>query len=448
MIALVQLSTVLFLTVTRYRLGWAALVFFLAFSPRSLGWGLEGGSSITLIRMAFPVLLFVAFYLSRISLVERRSNSVSLIVWVLTALETHKLVSTVINSGGLLYAIEDFFLTVILFVVVFRFATEKFFQSILSALQASIFLTTLIVFLEIAYEAPLYESFANQNVIKEGALDAAFRAGRYRAIGIFDGPLQLGEFLVYGLVTVLFFRDSARNRVSRTLAIALVILTLAGIVATGSRGAFLAAIVVIMVNFVAHRWHRLNLPARTLSIFFIIVAVPVLVVASVSSLAELSESYVGVQFYVLEERERSMASRLLQFSEVTRALGDRPFTGFGLQSNFSNNLGEIRKLDNYYLRLGLEGGYVAIGLFVLLLAVLFKALMKRSPFGDTKEIINTRTYGIMMLAGFSVMKMFLSQPGNNVYFFILMALVLARIGRLRYLESTFQATQQRTSRDS
>ena len=91
---------------------------------------------------------------------------------------------------------------------------------------------------------------------------------------------------------------------------------------------------------------------------------------------------------------------------------------------------------------------MAIGLFVLLLAALFKALMKRSPFGDTKEIINTRTYGIVMFAGFSVMKMFLSQPGNNVYFFILMALVLARIGRLRYLDGTFQATQQRTSRDS
>ena len=73
-----------------------------------------------------------------------------------------------------------------------------------------------------------------------------------------------------------------------------------------------------------------------------------------ASVAELAESYVGVRFYVLEDTERSMASRLLQFSEVTRALGDRPFTGFGLQSNFSNNLEEIRLLDNYYLRLGLE----------------------------------------------------------------------------------------------
>jgi O-antigen ligase len=97
----------------------------------------------------------------------------------------------------------------------------------------------------------------------------------------------------------------------------------------------------------------------------------------------------------------------------------------------SSDLGFLNKIDNYWLRLLLEGGMLGVLLFLSM----FVLMMKKSIYGlRCCAGKNERYYFAAMFSFFSVFityKLFLSMPTNNVYFFMVCAMFFSHLNLMK-----------------
>ncbi|WP_421703157.1 O-antigen ligase family protein [Aliiroseovarius sp.] len=426
MIAVAQLSVVLGAAVLRYRWAVYLFVFFLAFAPRSLGVILGGGSlSLTFARLAFP-LLIIAFAMSRLlSRAPRLPGKPNL--WgeppfqILLILSLIKIAATLLNGLTPIYALDDMLFTTVAFAMFYHLSTERMIEGLRLVVVLAAIVTALVVLQEMAMQRPLHYVVANLALLAEDQASGVVRDGVYRAQGIFDNPLSMSEFAVYALPISLGAALGPRGT-PRKLGLAGVLCAAFLILASDSRSGILAGVTSVLAFWLALIWHRFSTATKVIVSTLLLMLFSYLLILSLGWFSSLISEAQGVEFFRVEDGgHRSTLSRALQFVEVSAAVAERPLTDFGVIQNFAQNLEEVRKIDNYYLRTALEAGVPGVALFITFLIVLFRRLtthLRRT--GWRREDLLHYAMCTGLLAGFAAKKLFVSMPTNNVYFYALM----------------------------
>lgn len=438
MIALAQAGLVLIISLIRLQWAVCIFVFFLAFSPRSLGLVLGGGGvSLTFARIALPLLLL--FYLAPRFIVGRVFDdrkcwrSFTIPFAFLALLSAWKILATIGNGAPLVYALDDVLFSVGVMFFFFMLSTRVLLADVLRALTLAGLITIGLVYVEFIMARPLHYAFVNSALFEEDALVGRVRDGVYRVQGIFDNPLSLAEFFVYLMPVILYRFSGARGQYRALLAVGLAALFVA-LWLTGSRGGLLVALLVCSVYWLLSYWRFFSGNTKAFSVFLIVVLLVHVTYFAVGFIYEKGLVAQSVSFYRLDDVEKSTYSRALQYFEVFSVLRDNPFFGLGLQQNFAKEFEEIRRIDNYYLRVGLEAGVVGILLFVGFIVSLYLSVHAAGSRYDSPDAHAFRAMAIALVVGFSGIKLFLSMPTNNVYFFAVMGLVTGYYARLRNAE--------------
>ncbi len=427
MIALTQIFALALLSV--YKLRWALLlfIFLLAFSPRTAAISLGGeGLALTFQRVAsilFILYLFVASVIKG-SVRSRVSGLIghNVLFAIVALLVLVKFTVTISNGGNkyLFYVLDDAILSIGIFLFVACYINSKQqLHNVFLAIIASVVVSGLLGVYELTLSRPLLSNFYTVTVkATDSALVGSTRDGVYRLQVFFDNPLSLAELAVYALPLSLygFFVFKGKYK----------LLSLAGIAASlflafgsGARSALIAGSASVFVFTMVHYWWRMTVMTRFLMQFIFAVIFAFALVQAFDIIYTLGGLAEQGDFFRYDDSERSSLSRARQFFEVGAELVKSNYMGIGFRQNFAQELDELSKLDNYYLRLLLEGGVFALFLFLSALFVFYRKVIKYIRL--TNNTVSRRLGAVLLsfIVGFVIMKLFVSMPGNNVYFYIM-----------------------------
>ena len=403
-------------TALRFRWGISLFVFFLAFTPRSLGLGMAGGS-VTFLRIVFPIILTLAI-LSILSTPHKgfknSRSGVFAAIYFSFALYFYKIGTTIYNEIPILYAVEDGLYSAIAMYVFYKICSDRMFFGITYAILLALILSLLLALMESFIQQPLHAPFANQEILNE-ELRGSFRDQRYRIQGLFDGTLMFVEFTVYGLCCTLLYV----HRFPKIIQLVSIIILGFILWSTGARSAIIVSFFVFLVFRISLTWPQLSKQSRFFSSLILGGLTLIVLYLAFSVVFDLgSESPLG-RYHLMDEVERSTASRAYQYFEVFAIVGEHPFVGVGVHQNFALDLDGLHRIDSYYLRVLLESGIPGLMLFLVFIFLVYRILFVRLRQCRNMHDRRVAAFLISLLAGFVMMKLFLSQPTNNVIFFIL-----------------------------
>lgn len=410
--------------------------FFLSSFAGVIAWGRRG--AVTFARIAFPV-LFCALFLFRALaggvLDEKKDGRPFRAVFiVLGVLVVWKIVATIFNGASVFYALDDAVFSFGVFCFFYVISGRALLRDVIKVLCLAGIITFFIVVFEYSISHPLHYGLVNSALFEEDALVGKVRDGVYRVQGVFDNPLSLAEFLVY-LSPVFAYRIAIGKGVVRGAFVFWMLLLILSLWMTGSRGGILVFSAGICAFTLFYGWSGFTRYTRTFLAFLIFSFFVAAVFSVYGFIYELGLKAQTVSFVRFDETERSTYSRALQYFEVFSLLQERPIFGLGVHQNFAKGFEEIHRIDNFYLRVGLEGGVVGILLFISFLVVLFKRLYRQGRVCVDGEGRAFFSLSLSLVLVFAMMKLFLSMPTNNIYFYALMGLVLGYYARVRQFES-------------
>lgn len=422
MIALSQFAIVMFVAGYSFRLAVSLFIFLLAFSPRSLGVPIGSENfSLTFARITLPIILAL-YFITRAKIkatVDSSKIPISKIgvFHIILSISFVKMVATLINGAFFLYAVEDMVFSTFVFASFYTFATQRLLHAVMLSIALAMLVTCLIAFVEMGLQQPIYTSFADMRILNTRTAEGLFRDGAYRVQAFFDNPLSLSEFAAYSLPVAMSGAATMRG-IPRIICYASVPAIVTIVVLTGSRSGILVSLIAGLTFISAIYWSKFSRASRVLLTFIMLVLFCFILFTSAQFVTVLIAEGQGARFDLLMDSERSNISRALQFQQVFEALSVKPFLGFGVLQNYSRELEEIHTLDNYYLRLGLEAGYLGMGLFVLFLFASFKHCNRNRSSYPVQIYAMTTS----LIATFACYKLFLSIPTNNLYFYALLGL--------------------------
>lgn len=438
MIALTQAMVVLLLAIYRFRWALCGFVFFLAFSPRTLGVVLTGETSLTFARIIFPLIVLMLLFFKAFA--ANRNNNSRPNIWndptflSLVLLATIKVASTLHNEASLLYAFDDVIFSVGVFFIFYLKSDSKMVHAVIKALVFSLIITFFVLSIEYPQEKPIHWSVASTAFFQDDVLQIRAREGFYRAQAFFDNPLSLAEFLVYMTPISVYLALCAPFNRRTQYIVALLILLPVAIVSTGSRGGALAFLITLFVYFIAYNWKLISASKRIALKILLTAAVGIIVTYSINATLILGEKAQQINFFMEDDTARSTYSRALQYYETYQLLAESPLVGVGVHQNIEKTFDGIHKLDSYYLRTVLEGGTIGLIVFIVFLGLVFRKLYhmvnKSAPGIDASYA----AMAISLWTGFVLMKFILSMPANNIYFYAMMGLIIgnnARIERVK-----------------
>jgi O-antigen ligase len=178
------------------------------------------------------------------------------------------------------------------------------------------------------------------------------RNGFVRAAGTSTHPIEFGVLLAMVLPIALHFAlaTSGRSRVRRWFPVAAIAVA---VPVTVSRSAFIAVVVVLAIMLPS--WPRRRRRRAYVTIAVLLAAVYVGVPGLLGTIIRLFTGISG---------DNSARSRTDSYSLAWQFITRNPFFGRGI----STFLPKYRILDNQYLGLTIETGFVGLGAFVLVLA--------------------------------------------------------------------------------
>ena len=440
MIALTQTLIVLIAAFYNFRIAIAVFVGFFAFSPRSLGFLLGGSEfSLTFVRLTFPLLLTL-YFMARTgkgpsSILTGKDILANKVFFAILVLGLYKIFATLINGVNPIYALEGLAFSAGPFALFFLISSNRMFRAISAAIVISCVAIAGIVSIEMLIETPLHFFVANPILFQEDILVVSVTDRGYRAQAIFDNSLSLAEYLLYALPIVLFLRTTATGfgRLKFTGLIGLMFFS--GLM-TGSRGFLLFGTITLLAYWFFFNWHRFSRSSKAL----LVLTITPLFLFSMLGLGVLITQFIeqstGVRFSEIDSAtDRSTMSRALQFQEVFTLLLQRPFIGYGVLQNFSAKLEAISRIDNYYLRSGLEAGFAGLVLFIVFILTAFRAMVANRVGGTSKEGRAFFAMSLSLIMAFMGAKVFLSMPANNFIFYALLGLMF---GMKKRMERTAQ----------
>lgn len=328
---------------------------------------------------------------------------------------------------GLFYFVED---TAILIVSVYLgclFASHRRGLKLLVnyCFLLPLMITVVIVFIEMSMQQPVLTNVfvVDTNIAsnREFFNYHSFRDGVYRAKGLFDGSLQLGEFATYcGIVSIIIFMNNSYSRKFSGLCI---LMSIYLAYSSGSRSAFLVLVIVGVLLFfvqVIKRNREIGKHFTWASIFFAVVCGGLILTALVMEVR-------GIRFlYLIEDaKERSTVGRLLQYYIVPSLILDSPIYGYGYRRYYVYLFERLTALDNYYLRILLQAGYSGLLVYVGCLFYMLKKTIE-AVFSSDKNLTTAGifTFGVLFCVVLS--KVFIAGDSNVFYFIILFTFLAAR----------------------
>lgn len=440
MLALVQTGVILLMLGRRYRLGLLFFVFFLAFAPRSTALALGGeGFALTFQRMSILILLgymfvavaYKAVLRQRLHQIVRDGPVVLLIILMILV----KLLVTLVGGGlsYLAYVVDDAALSLGVFLIFASYVREpRDYYRLLAMIVASAIVSALFGMIELQIARPLVSSVLDVKVqVNEAVLLGRVRESGYRVQALFDNPLALAELAVYSLPVALFGLMVLKGGKKRLFFALGVISSLFLVYVTDARSALLAVTTVMFVYPLVYYWPRLSMMAKIVASFMLFCLVFYVLFLAFDIISSMVHESGTAEYWRYDQTERSTLSRARQYFDVAAVLRDTNYVGVGFRQNFSNEIDDINRLDNYFLRMLLEGGVLGLLLFLSVLFAAFRMIRKgmgRKGGGVSRHL---SAMLISFIAGFLIMKLFVSMPGNNVYFYLMMGAYLGYVHGLR-----------------
>lgn len=236
--------------------------------------------------------------------------------------------------------------------------------------------------------AGIYEAIAERNLFSKFASVGAdgdisgtlaniaaekVRAGAYRAQSTFDHPIVFAQFVAALIPISLYGILRERTLFWRLVALASLPIALLSILKSGSRAGIVSVVVAFGLVAVV-MWLRALVHGRLTKIVAF-VSLPAL-------LGGLGLGYLLLQELAAGRGQHEASSsgvRMLMLRNGINALADSPIFGFGQGQAIAKagvlNANNLATIDNYFLSIALDSGYVGLVLFVLVLVVFsFKAL--------------------------------------------------------------------------
>lgn len=434
------IGTTFFLSVLVFvRFRWATLffAFMLPFAPRalSLAFG-QGGLALSAQRLWVTVLflaLFSALFVSKVA--RRRMRQMvkeqKSFVLILCALILVKLLATLLyaSASSLLYVIDDFLFSIVIFWVFYSAVRNSAdFHAVLIAMVTGIVLSSFITLIELQQSAPVLSGLVDSKVVGlERVLQGRTRGGSFRVQALFDNPLQLAEFVCLSYYFAIFLALVSRGW-KQYLAVAAILLGVFIIWNTGARSGLLALAAGVLIFRLALIWNRstritkLVLLGVVLALFAWAVYISAQLIVTIGSAADSDK------LYLLEASQRSSIERASQYIIVLTEIGQSPVLGFGVQQNYEDQFDFLNNLDNYWLRVLLEGGFTALFFFGFLVVHTAKRIWQALSAATTRYDRLLYSAMLAFVGSFALMKFFLSMPTNNIYFYMVCGAFFASQG--------------------
>lgn len=182
------------------------------------------------------------------------------------------------------------------------------------------------------------------------------------SLGTFPHPLAFGSFLAGGLIlaTILLIGSTG----SAIVGLMAMVVALAGIVASTSRGALaglIAAFALMCILYAVAIYRRVRRAQKIIAMNLIVLPILIIMVVGVS--------YAGMKLIKGSSAKQagSSAMRVLQVQLAIPKVIERPIVGYGV-GKAAETLGMIAEtVDIYYLTVVLESGVVGLLIFIGLL---------------------------------------------------------------------------------
>lgn len=436
-------SLFLFIALNRLRGAFFLYIFLLPFMPAYLAIPLGiGGAGISLRRILTYVLLlgiFIAFlrfprkYLNALRLLMAwRVFLLGLIV-----LYVAKLTSTFMlnETVGLAYWFDEVaeIVTALLLGIIFidnMQAVKTFFFVVVS----SFFFCELIVLIEYAAGHNLLQNLVTIEVSTVGEeVLSGFDRGGYRTMGLFDNPLSLSEFVLTGAI---FSYGTYRMKILKWVPWLAMLLTFPVIYSTGSRSGFLllSTILVVFGYFYVVKYKpSLRLLVRLLSVF-VFLGVLFLTYFAISD----PHGFVRATPFLQGDAtsDSSTIFRLMQYPLIFTAILDNPLFGYGVKNHLILDLNT--PLDNYYLRVLIESGFIGLFAFLVYVLNVVKFVTSGVHPSQLTSAFSNHTYMIvkLYLASFIGYKFFISMNYNNIYFYLVCGMLIGLSAQRNCLRAT------------
>lgn len=428
-----MLCLLLPVTLLRPKAGLLVVVFLLPFMPRYLGIGIgEEGFALSPRRIAFIAFvsglvvhaMFRADMLNRARMIVRSNQYFfTLIALVLLV----RMVSTVVNSGlnmQLLYVLDDVIITLapgagVLLLV--NSADDE--RRILVTLLAALFVSACIASVEAVKGGMILQGLVSVSVEEAGrsGLTDIFRGDAYRAKALFDNPLLLAEFacIVWPLGVYLYY--AGVSQAQRLFALGACLAAPLTIALTHARSGWLVFLLGLAGFITLRGWDRSGSIARAPLVVAFVIACSGIGLFGFHIVDEaLSTMGTGV------EGARSIVERLNQYAVVASAMSESPLFGYGMSRNILTNLDSLDHIDNFWLRLLLEGGLLLLAAYLLLaIKTITMTFSSRSKAGS-RNFRMFMSAALISILSFLAYKNFVSMPTNNSLLFLIAVLVMRR----------------------
>lgn len=351
----------------------------------------------------------------------------------LIALSLARFFSTLVqqDASRLIYWFYDttmIFTLIVISVKLFQYDRNlKFLAKVL--LFAAIINLSLIP-VELYNNQPLPSGILKLDVSTLGAdvFQAKVRGGGYRTQLLFGNPLSMAEYFIYVSIFLLFFARYALRESG--LIIKLVgYASFFATVFTGSRFPYL--VLLFLVIWLVYLKSSLLVSAKSQQMIFrlILISVIVAVFNLVSVLADTE--YLTFLYGDDASSRASIISRGTQWAVIPTEISSNGYMGLlgeGYRSDFleKHNI----KLDNYFFRLLIEGGWIAAISFFssAYFAIISSLNLWRTASKNDSLVLSTSLGGLFLVVFFAIFivtKFFLSLDVNNYFYYLFLGMLIA-----------------------
>lgn len=421
----------------KIRAAFLVFVFLLPFSPRYLaipvgpeGLALTGQRvwiGILSVGVTFFLLRRERFRQAKEFFIKNRA-----FVLCLMALLLIKLVSTLLYAppSAFVYFLDEFYFSFFCLIVsAVYFSSPRDIESLFRVIFYSYLLTVCVVLLEAFKGAPILQGLVNINVAgTDVSIAGKSRQGLYRVQGLFDGVLQLTEFILLAFPIALYLCSTSKGFLKLISNIGIIAVP-STIYLTGSRSGLLVGLIGVLIFVLARFWPTLSKPVRGFLLIGLAFVVAYMIFYSYGTVVKYG-ALRGYDMWLFDEKERSLIERTAQYIIIPKLVIGGDYLGVGLRQNYGNELDSIYNLDSYYMRLLLEGGFLVLILFLLSGFFALQRIAQLVSGVSSGEERRLFALGVVFLATFFCMKFFLSQPKNNVYFYLIFGSLLGYMTKL------------------
>lgn len=408
----------------------------LVLTPRYIGIGV-GSDGVALSAKRVLVLSFLLVLVIRPSLWKgvKQIRSTLIPVYFLFGFAVISCVGSIEHGVwyySLLYFGENVAILIVAVYIGWSLSVERFgLQNLLRyGFYLPILVSGFIVCIELIRSAPALSGILEIDSViatnRDFYYEHAIRGGLFRAKALFDGPLQLAEFSAYSL-SVLVVAKLFRIITLRNFLI-LLLCVLVALFATRTRSSVLIGSLSTVIVVLIYLMRRGRSAGRVVTWLGVILCTSV---GSIALFLLVKEIQGDVLLYLIDdEKERSTVARLLQFKTVPLLVSDAPIFGYGYQRHFVYMFDNLYSLDNYYLKMLLQSGYVGFTVFMLSILLMLGSVL-RAAFSRDRGIMIVGMFGVAIITNFLLFKMFTSGEPNNIYLYIVFVFVVSRVALIK-----------------